>query len=67
MSECVKYPSLIGQLGFITCVATGIGSAMVEAFTLQGAQVGFVDLDSATADTLASKLEVDTGRCAWFR
>jgi NAD(P)-dependent dehydrogenase (short-subunit alcohol dehydrogenase family) len=67
MSECAKYPSLIGQLVFITGGATGIGSAMVEAFTLQGAQVAFVDLDSGAADTLASKLEVDTGRRPWFR
>jgi NAD(P)-dependent dehydrogenase (short-subunit alcohol dehydrogenase family) len=67
MSECAKYPSLIGQLVFITGGATGIGSSMVEAFAMQGAQVAFVDLDSTAAEILASKLEVDTGRRPWFR
>ena len=61
MSEYAKYPSLIGQLVFITGGATGIGAAMVEAFAEQGARVAFVDLDSAPANILVSKLEKKYG------
>lgn len=67
MSEYAKYPSLIGQLVFITGGATGIGAAMVEAFAEQGARVAFVDLDSAPANILVSKLEKSTGTGPWFR
>jgi len=67
MSEYAKYPSLIGQLVFITGGATGIGAAMVEAFAEQGARVAFVDLDSAPANILVSKLEKRTGTGPWFR
>ena len=67
MSKYAKYPSLIGQLVFITGGATGIGAAMVEAFAEQGARVAFVDLDSAPANILVSKLEKRTGTGPWFR
>jgi NAD(P)-dependent dehydrogenase (short-subunit alcohol dehydrogenase family) len=66
MGGFAKYPSLEGRPVFITGGATGIGAAMVEAFALQGAKVGFVDLDSASADALASKLEASTGNRPWF-
>ncbi|MEH6569906.1 MAG: SDR family oxidoreductase [Halioglobus sp.] len=66
MGGFAKYPSLEGRPVFITGGATGIGAAMVEAFALQGAKVGFVDLDSTSADALASKLEASTGTRPWF-
>ena len=40
MSQFATYPSLAGRRVFITGGATGIGAAMVEAFTEQGAVVG---------------------------
>ncbi|MGV2871876.1 SDR family NAD(P)-dependent oxidoreductase [Colwellia sp. E150_009] len=38
------YPSLLGQVVFITGGATGIGSCLVESFAWQGAKVVFVDV-----------------------
>lgn len=51
------YPSLEGRPVLITGGATGIGAAMVEAFTRQGAKVGFIDIDDAAGAALASRLE----------
>ena len=44
MSLSNLYPSLHGQVVFITGGATGIGSCLVESFALQGAKVVFVDV-----------------------
>ena len=52
-----RYPSLEGRPVLITGGATGIGAAMVEAFTRQGAKVGFIDIDDAAGTALASRLE----------
>ena len=50
------YPSLSGATVFITGGASGIGEIAVRAFTDQGAKVGFVDIDQARAEALASEL-----------
>ena len=44
MGEKTKYPSLEGRCVFITGGATGIGAAMVEAFSIQGAKVAFLSV-----------------------
>ena len=44
MTDQTKYPSLKNRTVFITGGATGIGAAMVRAFSEQGAKVAFVDL-----------------------
>ena len=67
MGECANYPSLAGRCVFITGGATGIGAAMVEAFTRQHSQVAFVDLDAAAAESLCDRLESETGRRPWFQ
>lgn len=67
MSRPTVYPSLAGEAVFITGGATGIGAAMVEAFALQGAKVGFVDLDVDSAERLVSNLETVSGHRPWFR
>ncbi len=51
----------------ITGGSTGIGAAMVHAFAGQGATVGFVDLDAASAATLVSDVQRATGTAPWFR
>ena len=67
MGECANYPSLAGRCVFITGGATGIGAAMVEAFSRQQSRVAFVDLDLAAAESLCDRLESDTGTRPWFQ
>ncbi|MEM1262040.1 MAG: SDR family oxidoreductase [Pseudomonadota bacterium] len=60
------YPSLRDLSVFITGGATGIGAAMVTAFSHQQARVGFVDLNNDAAAALAERL-ADMGQApAWF-
>ena len=44
-----SYPSLIDRTVFITGGADGIGSGMVEQFAMQGAKVGFADINAERA------------------
>ncbi len=66
MNQQACYPSLEGQVVFISGGATGIGAAMVEAFCRQGARVGFVDLDAEAAQCLLEKVGKETGSEPWF-
>lgn len=50
------YPSLRDKRVIVTGGASGIGEAIVEAFVLQGAQVGFVDILAAPAHDLVERL-----------
>jgi NAD(P)-dependent dehydrogenase (short-subunit alcohol dehydrogenase family) len=59
------YPSLRGKPVIITGGASGIGEAVVRAFSEQGARVGFVDLDVERGKALAAELEA-AGRIALF-
>ena len=56
MSEFARYPSLDGQVVFITGGATGIGATLVEHFAHQGARVAFVDLQAEAGAALANRL-----------
>lgn len=56
-----RYPSLKDVPVLVTGGASGIGAAMVEHFTLQGAKVALVDLAAESAHELIGQL---TGRCA---
>jgi NAD(P)-dependent dehydrogenase (short-subunit alcohol dehydrogenase family) len=67
MPEYASYPSLAGRRVFITGGATGIGEAMVEAFSLQGAEVGHLDLAEDAADALADQLEQAGHSRPWFQ
>ena len=51
-----SYPSLAGKSVFITGGASGIGADMVQAFSYQGAKVGFVDRDEAAAMALVAEI-----------
>lgn len=50
------YPSLAGRVVVISGGASGIGAAMVEAFTLQGAQVVLLDILENVASELIQRL-----------
>ena len=56
MHNSAYYPSLSGRGIFITGGATGIGAALVKAFTEQDAQVNFVDLQQGAGKSLVRAL-----------
>jgi len=57
MTEKTFYPSLNGRSVLISGGSTGIGATLVEYFALQGAKVGFLDIDTEGALALEAKLE----------
>lgn len=67
MRDFATYPSLAGRRVFITGGATGIGAAMVDAFSEQGAVVGHCDLAGDAAAALAGQLEQAGQPRPWFR
>lgn len=67
MSDYATYPSLASRRVFITGGATGIGAAMVEAFSQQGAVVGHLDLAEDAAAALADQLQAAGHARPWFR
>lgn len=52
-----RYPSLEGKSVLISGGASGIGAELVKAFAGQGAKVGFVDRDEATAKALMAFID----------
>jgi D-xylose 1-dehydrogenase len=56
MTASAHYPSLVDRTLLITGGASGIGACMVQAFALQGAKVGFLDIDAAAGEALAGRL-----------
>ncbi len=56
MTLAARYPSLEGRSVLVTGGATGIGAALVEQFALQGARVGFIDIDAAAGHALVARL-----------
>ena len=67
MDVSARYPSLAGRLVFITGGATGIGAALVEAFTKQNARVAFIDVQAQAADSLLARLSNQGFEPPWFR
>lgn len=53
------YPSLKGQVVFVSGGASGIGAEMVTQFARQGAQAAFVDIDDASAEALVKALAAE--------
>ncbi|MCP4385630.1 MAG: SDR family oxidoreductase [Hyphomicrobiales bacterium] len=51
-----RYPSLEGQVVFVTGGGSGIGAGTVEAFAEQGARVAFVDIQREASETLVDSL-----------
>lgn len=67
MQTYTQYSSLKNKCVFITGAATGIGAEMVKAFVLQGANVGFVDIDESSAELLRSEIEAAGLDKPWFK
>ncbi|MGS2722662.1 SDR family NAD(P)-dependent oxidoreductase [Porticoccus sp. GXU_MW_L64] len=61
-----EYKDLAGAGVFITGGGSGIGAAMVAAFALQGAKVGFVSLPQDPASRLCDEIEQATGNRPQF-
>ncbi len=59
MTEFARYPSLQGQVVFISGGATGIGASLVEHFARQEAQVAFVDRQEEAGRALAAGLAAE--------
>ncbi|ULR43702.1 SDR family oxidoreductase [Rhizobium sp. K102] len=53
--DTVRYASLEGRAVLITGGASGIGAEMVRAFTAQGANVFFIDIDAVEGTKLAAE------------
>lgn len=56
MNDFAIYPSLKGQIVFVTGGASGIGAEIVRAFAEQGAKVGFVDIDTENSNGLLAEI-----------
>ena len=56
MNPFARDPSLQDRAVLITGGASGIGASLVEAFAAQGAHVGFIDIDEASAEALMARL-----------
>jgi NAD(P)-dependent dehydrogenase (short-subunit alcohol dehydrogenase family) len=54
--QFATYPSLQDRVVLITGGASGIGEVLVEAFTMQGAKVVFLDIGDAAASALIDRL-----------
>lgn len=66
MTEQTSYPNLNGRSVLISGGSTGIGATLVEYFALQGAKVGFLDIDTEGALALQARLEHKGIRGAYF-
>jgi NAD(P)-dependent dehydrogenase (short-subunit alcohol dehydrogenase family) len=53
------YPSLRGQVAFVSGGATGLGEAFVAHLAAQGAHVGFVDIQDEPARALCERLAAE--------
>jgi NAD(P)-dependent dehydrogenase (short-subunit alcohol dehydrogenase family) len=59
-SVFANYPSLAGKTVFVTGGASGIGAEIVRGFSVQGARVGFLDMDRPTSVALTKELGGET-------
>ena len=57
MTQFARYPSLVDKVVFITGGGSGIGAAMVEAFSGNDAKVAFVDIQAEPSEKLVDKLD----------
>ena len=63
----VIYPSLKGQVVFVSGGASGIGAEIVTQFARQGAQVAFVDIDDTGGQALVSTLRAEGAPAPFYQ
>jgi D-xylose 1-dehydrogenase len=56
MTEFATYPSLRGQVAFVSGGATGLGAEFVAQLAAQGVRVGFVDIQDEAGHALAERV-----------
>ena len=56
MTEFATYPSLRGQVAFVSGGATGLGAEFVAQLAAQGVRVGFVDVQDDAGNALAESV-----------
>lgn len=56
MTEFATYPSLRGQVAFVSGGATGLGAEFVAQLAAQGVRVGFVDVQDDAGNALAERV-----------
>jgi D-xylose 1-dehydrogenase len=56
VTEFATYPSLRGQVAFVSGGATGLGAEFVAQLAGQGVRVGFVDVQDDAGNALAETL-----------
>jgi galactose dehydrogenase len=61
MTSVFRYPDLEGASVLITGGGAGIGAALTEGFSRQGARVAFIDIAKAESLALADRLEGECG------
>jgi len=61
--DTVRYASLEGRAVLITGGASGIGAEMVKAFSAQGANVSFIDIDAVEGAKLAAETGAAFSAC----
>jgi NAD(P)-dependent dehydrogenase (short-subunit alcohol dehydrogenase family) len=66
MTSLARYPSLVDRVVLITGGSTGIGATLVEQFVIQGAQVGFIDIDRANGEALVQRLTAGANTAPLF-
>ncbi|TGV51092.1 SDR family oxidoreductase [bacterium M00.F.Ca.ET.141.01.1.1] len=62
MMPSARFADLEGASVLITGGGSGIGAALTEGFTRQGAKVAFIDIADAPSITLADRIEKELGR-----
>lgn len=66
-SEFARYPSLRGQVAFVSGGATGLGAEFVSQLAAQGVRVAFVDIDVDAGAALATAIAERGDPEPWFR
>ncbi len=56
MTDFARYPSLTGQVAFVSGGATGLGREFVSQLAAQGSRVAFVDIDESAARSLVAEV-----------
>ena len=65
-SVYARYPSLVGQVAFVSGGATGLGAEFVRELADQGVRVGFIDINRDAGEALLRELADAHAADAWF-